>query len=408
MAHGLGETLPLWSVLPFAGLLLAIALAPLAAPHWWERRYGAVSVGLGLPVALYFLAADRHVLFHTLHEYVSFITLLATLFVITGGILIRGTFPPTPAVNALFLAIGAVLANFIGTTGASMLLVRPLLRANAGRLHQSHVFVFFIFLVSNIGGALTPLGDPPLFLGYLEGVPFFWTLRLWPPWLCTVAAVLVVFYLVDRRYCSQEPVSAAAAVRFSVSGTSNFALLTGVIGAVFVASPWREALMIGLAALSYQSTRADIHAENGFTFRPIIEVAVLFVGIFMTMMPALQILEARGSYLGLHAPWQYFWVTGTLSSFLDNAPTYLTFLSSARGVGLPAEVAGVPHQHLAAISLGAVFMGANSYIGNGPNFMVKAIVEQHGVRMPSFFGYMAYSGLVLLPVFGLVTVLFFR
>jgi len=408
MEHALGETLPLWSVLPFAGLLLAIALGPLLAPIWWAEHYGKVSIGLGIPVALYFLGADPAHLFKTAHEYVAFIILLGTLFIITGGIMVRGAFPPTPAVNSAFLGLGAVLANVIGTTGASMLLVRPLLRANARRPAAAHVLIFFIFLVSNLGGALTPLGDPPLFLGFLEGVPFFWTLRLWPQWVFTVALVLGVFYVLDRsrwRRETQHPIPEQA---FEIVGAHNFLFLGGVVVSVFLPTPLREIVMASMGGLSYFFTRDEIHSENHFMFHPIQEVALLFGGIFMTMMPALLILEARGSHLGLHQPWHFFWVTGALSSFLDNAPTYLTFLAAARGLGLPAEVGGISQPFLAAISLGAVFMGANSYIGNGPNFMVKAIAEQQGVKMPTFFGYMVYSGLVLVPVFVLATLVFFR
>ncbi|HVO25910.1 MAG TPA: sodium:proton antiporter [Candidatus Margulisiibacteriota bacterium] len=408
MQHALGATLPLWSVLPFAGLLLTIALGPLLAPIWWAEHYGKVSIGLGTPVALYFLGAAPGHLFNTAHEYVAFIILLGTLFVITGGIVVRGAFPPTPAVNSAFLGLGAVLANVIGTTGASMLLVRPLLRANARRPAAAHVFIFFIFLVSNLGGALTPLGDPPLFLGFLEGVPFFWTLRLWPQWVFTVAMVLGVFYVLDRNRWQRETQHPLPEQAFAIVGTHNFLFLGGVVVAVFLPTPLREVVMASMGALSYVFTRDEIHTENQFTFHPIQEVALLFAGIFMTMMPALLILEARGSHLGLHQPWHFFWVTGALSSFLDNAPTYLTFLAAVRGLGLPAQIAGVPQTFLAAVSLGAVFMGANSYIGNGPNFMVKAIAEQHGVRMPTFLGYMVYSGLVLLPVFLLVTLVFFR
>jgi Na+/H+ antiporter NhaD/arsenite permease-like protein len=408
MEHALGATLPLWSVLPFAGLLLTIALAPLVAPVWWAEHYGKVSVGLGIPVALYFLGADPGHLLKTAHEYVAFIILLGTLFIITGGIMVRGTFPPTPAVNSAFLGLGALLANVIGTTGASMLLVRPLLRANARRPAAAHVFIFFIFLVSNLGGALTPLGDPPLFLGFLEGVPFFWTLRLWPQWLFAVASVLAIFYVIDRNRWQHETQHPLPEQAFEIVGAHNFLFLGGVVVSVFLPTPLREVVMASMGALSYFFTRDEIHSENHFTFHPIQEVGLLFAGIFMTMMPALLILEARGSHLGLHQPWHFFWVTGTLSSFLDNAPTYLTFLAAARGLGLPAEVGGISQPFLAAISLGAVFMGANSYIGNGPNFMVKAIAEQQGVKMPSFFGYMVYSALVLVPVFVLVTLVFFR
>jgi Na+/H+ antiporter NhaD/arsenite permease-like protein len=403
----LGETLPLWSVSPFAGLLLAIALLPLFAPAWWATRYGLVCVAFAVPVASYYLFADPAALWQTLHDYVAFILLLGTLFTITGGILLRGTFPPTPWINALFLATGALIANVIGTTGASALLVRPLLRANARRPNHTHVVVFFIFLVSNIGGALTPLGDPPLFLGFLHGVPFFWTLTLVPQWLVAVTVLLGIFCVLDLLHWRREVEHPQEAFRFAIVGGHNFLFLGGVVAAVFLPSPLREAVMALMGLLSYFLTRSDIHQENRFTFHPIAEVAVLFIGIFVTMIPALQILEARGGRAGLQAPWHFFWATGALSSFLDNAPTYLTFFSAARGLGLPADVGGMPAQFLAAVSLGAVFMGANSYIGNGPNFMVKAIAEEQGVRMPGFFGYMAYSGIVLLPVFLLVTALFF-
>ena len=408
MNHSLGQTLPLWSILPFVAQLSAIAVAPLVAPAWWSKHSGKVSLALGVPVALFFLFADPMRLARTVYEYVDFILLIGTLFIIAGGILLRGAFPPTPWVNAAFLGVGAALSNLIGTTGASMLLIRPLLRANAKRPNHAHVVIFFIFLVSNIGGSLTPLGDPPLFLGYLEGVPFFWTLRLWPPWLLTVGLVLAAFCVLDVWHWRHEPLHPKEELRFSIGGTLNLGLLGGVVAAVFLPSPLREVVMAPLALVSYHLTPPEIHSENGFSFGPIIEVATLFVGIFLTMMPALLILEARGAHAGLREPWQFFWMTGALSSFLDNAPTYITFLFAARGLGLPGGVAGVPASFLAAVSLGAVFMGANSYIGNGPNFMVKFIAEEKGVKMPSFFGYMLYSGIVLLPVFAIVTLVFFR
>jgi Na+/H+ antiporter NhaD/arsenite permease-like protein len=404
--HALGEILPVWSVLPFIALLLCIALLPLFAPTFWLERYWQVVIALGLPVAIWFFFLDTEVLWHTVHDYLAFIILLGCLYVISGGIVVRGTFPPTPWVNALFLGIGALIANLIGTTGASMLLIRPLLRANARRPNHSHVVIFFIFLVSNIGGALTPLGDPPLFLGFLRGVPFFWTLRLWPEWLFTIGLVLGVFCALDLWHWRGETRHPREPLRFRIGGTHNLIFLGGVVAAVFLPSPWRELLMLSMGVLSYRLTRSAIHEENHFTFHPIREVAILFIGIFMTMMPALAILAARGGHIGLHQPWHFFWVTGTLSSFLDNAPTYLTFFFAARGLGLPAEVAGLPTEFLAAVSLGAVFMGANSYIGNGPNFMVKAIAEERGVPMPTFLGYMIYSGVVLIPVFILVTLVF--
>ncbi len=406
--HETGETLPLWSVIPFAGLLLAIALGPLFAPRWWEHHQHKVLLAFSLPVGLAFLFLDRAELLATAHDYVAFIALLGALFVITGGILMQGDFPPTPSVNALFLAIGAIIANVIGTTGASVLLLRPLLRANAHRERSAHVFIFFIFLVSNIGGALTPLGDPPLFLGFLHGVPFTWTLSLWPEWLFTVCSVLAVFWFVDHHHWKKEAVHPREPLRVSVRGRRNFLFLGGVLVAVFLPSPYREALMILMGVLSYRATNPEIHAENRFSWGPIKEVATIFAAIFTAMIPALLILKSGGEHAVIREPWQFFWTTGLLSGFLDNAPTYLTFFYSLYGLGLPGEVAGLPSAHLAAVSLGAVFMGANTYIGNGPNFMVKAIVEEHGIRMPSFFGYMAYSGAVLIPVFLVLTLLFFR
>ncbi len=406
-----GPGLPLWSVLPFAGFLLAIAAMPLFAPRFWSDHYGKVSLAFGAPVAAWFLLAAPRELLHTAAEYASFLVLLGSLFTISGGILLRGTIRGTPAVNCAFLGIGAVAANVFGTTGASMLLIRPLLRANAHRKKASHVVVFFIFVVANIGGVLTPIGDPPLFLGFLRGVPFFWTVaNLWHFWLLGTALVIGIFYLLDRREALREGAArgtgAAEPAHLSVEGTWNAALLLVVIGAVFLPTPWRETAMAAAAAVSARWTPERIRRDNEFTYHPIVEVAIIFAGIFATMMPALLILKARGGELGVAAPWQFFWTTGALSSFLDNAPTYLTFLSLAQGLPGPSDVAGVSAPILRAISAGAVFMGANSYIGNAPNFMVKAIAESAGIRMPSFVGYMAYSALVLLPVFALVTVLF--
>ncbi len=403
--------LPAWSVLPFAGFLLAIALVPLFAPRFWSSHYGKVSLAFGAPVAAWFLVAAPRELLHTATEYASFLVLLGSLFTISGGILLRGTIRATPAVNCVFLAVGAAAANVFGTTGASMLLVRPLLRANAHRKNAGHVVVFFIFVVANIGGVLTPVGDPPLFLGYLRGVPFFWTLaNLWHFWLLGTGLVIAIFYLLDRRASRREGAApdrgAVEGTPLSVEGKGNFLLLIVVIGAVFLPTPWRETAMAAAAIVSARKTPSRIRAQNEFTYHPIVEVAIIFAGIFATMMPALLVLKTRGGELGIAAPWHFFWTTGVLSSVLDNAPTYLTFLSLAQGLGGPADVAGVSVPVLRAISAGAVFMGANSYIGNAPNFMVKAIAESAGVRMPSFFGYMAYSAVVLLPVFALVTVLF--
>ena len=402
--------------LPFAFLLLAIAILPLVASHFWESnlRKLAVAAVLGLPVFVLYVRAHPQALVHAALDYVSFIVLLAGLFVISGGILLEGDLQATTRTNATLLGAGALLASFVGTTGASMLLVRPLLQTNRERKRVAHTVVFFIFLVSNIGGCLTPLGDPPLFLGYLIGVPFAWTLRLFVPWVFTVALVLAVYVAWDRREHARESVSDLKRDFYEVrplriAGKENLVLLAGVLAAVaFLAAPWREAAIIALTLLSYRQTDPELRKANRFTFQPILEVAALFAGIFVTMLPALDILKARGAELGVREPWQFFWATGALSSFLDNAPTYLTFLALAKGLGLAPEVVGVSHDVLVAISLGAVFMGANTYIGNGPNFMVRAIAEERGVAMPSFGGYMLYSGAVLLPIFGIVTLVFFR
>jgi len=412
----LGLSLPLGSVVPFAGLLLSIALLPLFAPSLWARHYAKVCLAFGVPVAGFFLLRAPRELLHAALEYASFLLLLASLFTISGGILLRGTLRGSAGVNSAILAVGAALANVFGTTGASMLLIRPLLRANAGRHRASHVVIFFIFVVANIGGALTPIGDPPLFLGYLRGVPFFWTLRaMGPLWAVACALVIGVFYLVDRRASALEAVAdgdtvaagGEARVPLSIEGKINLPLLGVVIGAVFLPTPWREMAMVAAAGVSVWKTPAKVREENEFTWYPIEEVAILFAGIFATMIPALLILKARGAELGVVSPAHFFWATGALSSFLDNAPTYLTFFSLAQGVGGAQPVAGVSAPLLQAIGAGAVFMGANSYIGNAPNFMVKAIAEEAGVRMPSFFGYMAWSCGILLPIFALLTLIFF-
>ena len=409
-----GLSLPPRSVLPFAGLLLSMALLPLAAPRFWERHFGKVSAAFGVPVAASFLFLAPGELLHTALEYLSFLVLLGSLFTISGGILLRGKIAGTPGVNCAFLAAGAALSNVLGTTGASMLLIRPLLRANSERKDSVLVYVFFIFVVANIGGALTPVGDPPLFLGYLKGVPFFWTVRnLWGCWLAAAGMIIGIYYVLDRvatrsegRGGSAESNGAAERAPLTVEGKWNLLLLGGVVAAVFLPTPLREAAMLAAAALSARMTPEWIRRENGFTYGPIREVAILFAGIFATMIPALLILQSRGSELGIREPWHFFWASGTLSSFLDNAPTYLTFLSLAQGLGGTADVVGVSAPVLRAISAGAVFMGAVTYIGNAPNFMVKSIVESSGVRMPSFFGYMGYSTVVLLPVFAVVTLLF--
>jgi Na+/H+ antiporter NhaD/arsenite permease-like protein len=403
------------TVAPFVLMLLAIAVCPLRVPHWWEsnRNKLRVAIVLGLPILALYLAREPGALLHMAREYVSFIVLLAGLFVISGGILLRGDLAATPLTNAGFLAAGSVLASFVGTTGASMLLVRPLLQTNRERRHVKHTVIFFIFLVSNIGGMLTPLGDPPLFLGYLQGVPFAWTFRLWPQWAFMVALLLALYVVWDTRQYAREPLAALRRDRtqrepLRVRGALNILGLGGVVLAVaFLHEPSREAVILGLAGVSLWWTPREVRRANGFSWYPIVEVAVLFFGIFLTMIPALELLRHRGGELGVREPWQFFWATGALSSFLDNAPTYLTFLALGQGLGLAREIVGVPEALLAAISVGAVAMGANSYIGNAPNFMVKSIAEEQGVPMPSFFGYMRYSGLVLLPLFVAVTLVFY-
>jgi Na+/H+ antiporter NhaD/arsenite permease-like protein len=441
MAHAL--ELPIWTVVPFVALLLAIAILPLVAPHFWEsnRSKGIVAALLALPVAIYLVAAHGAVGVHELvekaKEYASFIVLLGSLFVVTGGIYVRGSLAGTPLVNTGVLGLGALLASWIGTTGASVLLIRPLLRANASRQRKAHIVVFFIFVVSNCGGLLTPLGDPPLFLGFLKGVPFDWTFRLWRGWLLVNGLLLVVFNVWDQRVLAREererPGSQLEAVMehepLGIEGAANFGFLAAIVAIIFAAgsgagnggAPWpfgvQEGLMLLATGLAYATTPGRIRSANAFGFGPIIEVAVLFAGIFVTMAPALLLLNANAKHFGISEPWHFFWATGSLSSFLDNAPTYLTFAATACGLEGVALEGRYLAQYLAlgpgaamtlaAISTGAVLMGANTYIGNGPNFMVKAIAEENGVRMPSFFGYMAYSGGVLIPIFVVATFVFF-
>jgi Na+/H+ antiporter NhaD/arsenite permease-like protein len=407
---------PLVSALPFAFMLLAIAVCPLWAPRWWQsnRHKLLVAAALGLPVLALYLLRRPAALLGMAEEYLSFIVLLAGLYAISGGIRLTGDLEATPLTNTTFLALGSVLASLIGTTGASMLLIRPLLQTNRERRRVRHTVIFFIFLVSNVGGMLTPLGDPPLFLGYLQGVPFAWTFRLWPQWLFMTVALLALYVVWDKRQYAHESLAALQRDRAEIQplrlrGGLNAVWLGLVVLAVaFLHAPWRELAIVALAAVSLWRTPASIRHANGVTASPMIEVAVLFFGIFLTMIPALELLRVRGGELGVREPWQFFWATGALSSFLDNAPTYLTFLALAQGLHMTDEVVGVTNVVLAAISVGAVAMGANSYIGNAPNFMVKSIAEDAKVRMPSFFGYMLYSGAILVPLFVVVTLVFFR
>jgi Na+/H+ antiporter NhaD/arsenite permease-like protein len=443
-SSGLGQALPIWSALPFVLMLASIAILPLAAPHWWEhnKNRAIVSGVLGVPFAIYLVRGygepAEHALAEAAIDYASFLTLLFALYVVSGGIYIRGSLAGSPLSNTTMMAIGAVIANLIGTTGASMVLIRPLLRANRTRNRKTHLVVFFIFIVSNCGGLLTPLGDPPLFLGFLKGVPFEWTLQLWKEWLLVIGALLVIFhafdsYVLDREEQARPGAQLEEALkheRIGIDGGLNLLWLIGVVAAIVArgrgfgtgGGHWpfgvQEAVMLGLAGVAYATTRPSVRAANRFSFVPIVEVAVLFAGIFATMIAPVALLNAHGGELGIREPWQYFWATGGLSSFLDNAPTYLAFAAAAAGqagVSLDSpryladflETAPQDELILAAISCGAVFMGAMTYIGNGPNFMVKAIAEQDGVKMPSFFGYMAWSACVLVPVFVVVTFAFF-
>ncbi|MFM7520870.1 MAG: sodium:proton antiporter [Planctomycetota bacterium] len=450
---------PLWTVVPFVALLAAIAIFPLtpALSHRWEHNSSklAVAGALGLATLAFYVFLHRHpvdihfpahavaapaaggpswgisgaVLANALlAEYVPFITLLFALFVITGGVRIEGDLIATPKVNTAFIAAGGLLASFVGTTGAAMLLVRPLLDTNSERRHVAHTLVFFIFVVCNCGGLLLPIGDPPLFLGYLEGVDFLWTLSLWKPWLVTNGLLLAIYWAWDTFFAHPRESfgdirrDVRAATRLRVSGLwPNALLLAAVVAAVALLDPskplpgtawhpWvflREVVLVALVAASLAFGSADIRRRNAFTYGAILEVAALFLGIFVCMQPALAILAEQGSRLGLDSARSFFWATGILSSMLDNAPTYLVFFKAAQGLAADGPtVAGVEVGRLAAISLGAVFLGAMTYIGNGPNFMVKAIAEQSGVRMPSFFGYLLYSFGVLLPIFALVSFLF--
>ncbi|MCU0725727.1 MAG: sodium:proton antiporter [Planctomycetes bacterium] len=452
---------PYFTVAPFVLMLLSIAVIPLVRPHWWEhnRHKAIVSFALGATMLVYLLVAApdgaHHRLIVTLLDYVAFIALLGSLFIISGGIYLRGSLAGTPTVNLLFLVLGSVLASFMGTTGAAMLLIRPIIRANAWRKRQAHIVVFFIFLVANIGGCLTPLGDPPLYLGFLKGVPFTWTMTLWPQWLFCILAVLLAFVFVDVA-CYRSEIRAgrrppaAAGEPLRIEGSINFLWLLLIIGVIFGSGMLphlpavahlehsaplvaefllkfgQAAAMLAVAFLSLRTTARSVREANSFNYHPIVEVAVLFIGIFITMIPALWILDGLGQSgkLGLSHPWQFFWLTGGLSSFLDNAPTYLTFSAAASGLhhtaperlaeliastgNFPAEILSPGSEFLRAVSCGAVFMGANTYIGNGPNFMIKSIAEQQGVRMPSFFGYMLYTAAILIPIFLLVTIVFFR
>jgi len=409
---------------PFALMLLCVALMPFLHKHWWEQHYPKVASALALIPLVYYVAVLRHGgrMLHVAHEYLSFIALIGSLFVVAGGIHIRVKGEAKPAINCLFLFSGAALANVIGTTGASMLLIRPWIRMNQYRITAFHV-VFFIFTVSNIGGCLTPVGDPPLFLGYLKGVPFWWVLEhCWPAWGLALLAMISIFYGLDRHNFmrASKPIrqKETASETWQFEGLRNLPFLGVILGAVFLKNPTglSEALMVVAAIGSWFWTPESIHRANNFNFAPIREVAWLFLGIFATMAPALDYLEFHSATLGLDSAMKFFWLTGALSAVLDNAPTYLTFLAAALGrhhlsLNSPDDVhlfVGQRHHQLIAISLGAVFFGAMTYIGNGPNFMVRSISEQARVNTPGFFAYLLkYAVPILLPVFALISVLFF-
>jgi Na+/H+ antiporter NhaD/arsenite permease-like protein len=447
----LGEILPLYSILPFAGILLSISLFPLFFPHFWHKRYPIVALFWGVVFIVPFLIAYKdtaamEVLHIFLLDYVPFLILLWGLFTVSGGIVFKGSIVGTPFFNTILIAVGTFFASFMGTTGAAMLFIRPLLRANENRKYKTHTVIFFIFLVANIGGSLTPLGDPPLFLGFLHGVPFFWTFKLFFPLAFASILLLGVFFLLDSYYFRKENIFAVLKSQtkkrrepFKILGTYNFILLLGIVGSVLFSGAVhfghisffsvhleyqdliREIATIIIGIASLKITPKLLREANGFNWEPMKEVAILFAAIFATMIAPLAILKAgeKGhlAFLvgGLHEPYQFFWLSGMLSSFLDNAPTYLTFLNMALGHFYPgvAEKEAIKsliennELFLEAVSIGAVFMGANTYIGNAPNFMVKSIAEENGVKMPSFLGYIfKWSIPFLIPLFFLVEYIF--
>ena len=457
--HGVdGAKLPIWSIIPFVGILLSIAIFPLVLDsHFLVHHGGKMSLIWALAFAIpYLIAFQGEAFYDILHiyliDYIPFIILLWGLFTVAGGILVRGTLRGTPLVNTLLLLIGTAIASWVGTTGASMLLIRPLIRANAYRQNKIHLVIFFIFLVSNIGGSLTPLGDPPLFLGFLHNVPFFWTTTALFPHMLFISVILIaLFFVIDTFMFKREGgvvPDDGTNEPIRVDGLFNLVFLLGIVAAVLMSGSFkwgeinifgvhvywqnitRDVLIVvmGLLSLRFTPFTGELRQANEFSWEPIEEVAKVFAGIFMTIIPALAILKAgengalRGLIGAIKEPMHYFWITGILSSFLDNAPTYLTFFNTALGKLhlteavipeiLSGQLTGPEHLEfvklLTAISVGAVFMGANTYIGNAPNFMVKAIAEQSGIRMPSFFGYMLWSVVILVPLFVIVTFVFLR
>lgn len=448
MNESLGQLLPLWMCIPFVGMLLSIALFPLFKADWWDKRKQYVVIFWSLLFLVPFIvqfgfgAAIQELLKVVVGEYLTFIVLLFGLFCVAGNICLDGRLVGKPSTNIILLLIGTFLASLIGTTGASMVLIRPVIHANQWRSHKSHVFIFFIFLVSNIGGCLLPVGDPPLLMGYINGVDFFWSLKLFPIVLLNMALLLGLFAINDIRAYRKDlaqgltPPVDEQMEKLNVKGLHNIiflliivvaVILSGVLpkffpffgegitfceGVTLTYATILEIVLILLSTfLSYKTTHASVRQRNDFTWDAMKEVAVLFIGIFITMIPTLLVLEARGADLGVTQPWQYFWMTGALSSFLDNTPTYLVFFTTAASLGQTSGILTalgyIPETILMAISCGAVFMGANTYIGNAPNFMVRSIVEENGSKMPSFFGYMLWSICYLIPVFLVDMFIFF-
>ena len=402
-SHASAVQVPVWLCIPFAGLLLCIAVMPLLRAEWWEAHQPLVVfmwiILLVVPFAIVYGAGDTFetVLECIVNDYLTFIVLLFGLFCVSGNITVGGDFAGSPRVNACLLALGTLLSSCIGTTGASMLMVRPVIKMNSWRKRKRHIMVFFIFLISNMGGCLTPIGDPPLLMGFMRGVPFFWSMHLLPILIFNLVILLFVFYHLDKKAYRKDiaegrkPDISRPGTEFYIEGLHNIILLA--------------------AFLSFKTTDSSIRTKNHFTWGAIKEVAVLFIGIFITMQPALMLLKSVGPNLGISEPYQMFWATGALSSFLDNTPTYLVFLTTAGTLGLTGGITTalgqIPVNLLEAISCGAVFMGANTYIGNAPNFMVKAISDENGVNMPSFFGYILWSLAFLVPVFTLDMLVFF-
>ena len=439
--------------IPFAGLLLCIAVMPLIKPEWWEKNQALAVILWSLlfiiPSVVLNGAGEttETVLDCIVNDYLTFIVLLFGLFCVSGNITLEGNLAGSPGVNAVFLAFGTLLSSCIGTTGASMLLVRPLIKMNSWRKNKAQIMIFFIFMISNMGGCLTPIGDPPLLMGFMRGVPFFWSTHLFPVLLFNMVLLLIIFYFIDKRSYRKDiaaglhPDISKPGVELKIEGLHNVIFLVAIVVAVILSGTlpglpmfqnaagkvigikiFKEveltvpamieiAIILLAALLSFKTTEEKIRTQNHFTWGAIKEVAVLFIGIFITMQPALALLKTMGPELGVSEPYQMFWATGMLSSFLDNTPTYLVFLTTAGTLGFTSGIATtvgtISVKVLTAISCGAVFMGANTYIGNAPNFMVKSISDENGVRMPSFFGYMVWSLGILVPVFIIDTLVFF-